>query len=178
VSGSQQDKSAVRAVILVGFMGAGKSSVGRRLGRLLGWPFADLDDHIQAREGRSIDQIFRESGEAKFRSAEHAALRELLESGPVGIVALGGGAFVQEQNALLISAINIPVVFLDAPVEELFRRCQEDTTERPLGSDLDQFRTLYESRKPFYERAAHHIDTAGKDLEAVAAEVTCKLGLG
>ena len=69
----------VRAVFLVGFMGAGKTSVGRALSRRLGWRFEDLDDRIQAREGRSVSEIFQQSGEAGFRQAERAALAELLE---------------------------------------------------------------------------------------------------
>src|ERR1700742_4694212 len=84
-----------RVVFLVGFMGAGKSSVGLLLSRDLHWRFEDLDERIQSREGRSIEQIFHESGEAGFRKAEHAALRELLfefNSSPA-VVALGGGAF-------------------------------------------------------------------------------------
>jgi len=71
-------EARVRAVILVGFMGAGKTSVGRALGGRLGWRFQDLDERVQAREGRSVADIFRESGETEFRRAEHAALRELL----------------------------------------------------------------------------------------------------
>src|ERR1700724_232971 len=68
----------LRAVFLVGFMGAGKTTVGRALSRRLGLPFEDLDDRIQGREGKTIEQIFRESGEAEFRKVETAALRELL----------------------------------------------------------------------------------------------------
>lgn len=100
----RHDVLAPRAVFLVGFMGAGKTSVGRALGAMLGWPFEDLDERIQKREGRSIENIFRESGEAAFRQAEHSALRELL-SGPAKsqcVVALGGGAFAQEENTALL----------------------------------------------------------------------------
>src|ERR1700685_3288188 len=84
----------LRTIVLVGFMGAGKTSVGRALSRRLGLSFEDLDDRIQVREGKTIGQIFQESGEAEFRKAEPAALRELLaEPGsPSRVVALGGGA--------------------------------------------------------------------------------------
>src|SRR2546423_14156771 len=85
----------LRAVILVGFMGAGKTSVGRALGDRLGWRFQDLDDRVRAREGRTVAEIFRESGETEFRRVEHAALRELLAETEVGtpmVLALGGGA--------------------------------------------------------------------------------------
>lgn len=169
----------VRVVFLVGFMGAGKSSVGRALSRQLGWPFEDLDERIQAREGRSIEQIFRESGEVEFRRLEHAALRELLSdlgSGP-RVVALGGGTFVQEKNVALLAESGVPAVFLDAPVEELFRRCQQEQLERPLRRDQEQFRKLYEERRPGYMVAALRIETGGKDVDTVAAEVAQSLGL-
>ena len=164
---------AARAVILVGFMGAGKTSVGRSLGQRLGWTFEDLDDRIEAREKRSVEQIFRESGEAKFRRAEHAALRELLAEGGATprVVALGGGAFVQAHNADLIQEARAMVVFLSAPVEELFRRCEQESRKRPLQQDRESFRQLYEARLPHYAAAAVRIETGGKDVEAVAEEI-------
>jgi shikimate kinase len=171
--------STVRAVFLVGFMGAGKTTVGRALGRRLGWPFEDLDDRIQTREGRTVAQIFRESGEAEFRRFEQAALRDLLEelSTAPRVVALGGGAFVQPKNAALLAQAGSHVVFLDAPVDELFRRCQqEQKVERPLRRDEDQFRQLYQTRRPHYLAAALRIETSGKDVDTVAAEVARELG--
>src|SRR6202142_4743179 len=166
-------------VFLVGFMGAGKTSVGRALSRRWGLPFEDLDDRIQVREGKTIAQIFRESGEAEFRKAETAALRELLaEPGsPSRVVALGGGAFVQDVNAALIAEAEAHSVFLDAPVKELLRRCDEEGKERPLRQNPKQFRELYEKRRRSYMKAAVRIQTNGKDVEAVAAEVACSLGL-
>jgi shikimate kinase len=172
--------SAVRAVFLVGFMGAGKSTVGLALSRKLGWAFEDLDDHIQARERRSIEQIFEQSGEAAFRQAEHAALRALIgglgASSPT-VVAVGGGAFAQANNAALLDETGFSVIFLDAPVEELFRRCQEQKLDRPLRRNLEEFRRLYESRRSCYMKAAVRIETGGKDVEEVAAEVVQSLGL-
>jgi shikimate kinase len=172
-------RSGVQAVFLVGFMGAGKTSVGQALGRRLGWPFEDLDQRIQGREGRSIAEIFRESGEAGFRRAEHAALRELLaELGTSPrVAALGGGAFVERENALLLERPGVAAVFLDAPVEELYRRClREQDVERPLRRDEDRFRQLYEARRPYYLAARLRIETGGKDVDAVAAEVARGLG--
>jgi shikimate kinase len=102
-------------VVLIGFMGAGKSSVGRALGNLLGWPFEDLDTRIERREGRKVPEIFRDSGEAAFRRAERAALKELLDEfrDRAGkILGLGGGAFVQKQNARLIAGSSVATVFL------------------------------------------------------------------
>jgi shikimate kinase len=169
----------VRAVVLVGFMGAGKSSVGAALGRRLGWPFEDLDERIQAREQRSIEHIFRHSGEVAFRQLEHAALVSLVAElgSSAKVVAVGGGAFAQANNAALLQGAGFSTIFLDAPVEELFRRCRQQQVDRPLRSDLDEFRRLYETRRPCYLKAGLRIDTAGKDVDRVAAEVIDGLGL-
>lgn len=178
---SETTKSAsvpgARAVILVGFMGAGKSSVGLALSRHLGWPFEDLDDRIQAREQRSIEEIFRQSGEAAFRQLEHAALRSLVEEmrSSAKVVALGGGAFAQANNAALLEEAGFSTIFLDAPAEELFRRCRQQPVERPLRGDLEEFRRLYEIRRPYYLKAQFHIETAGKDVEQVVTEAVTRL---
>jgi Shikimate kinase len=168
-----------RAIFLVGFMGAGKSTVGRALARRLRWPFEDLDDRVQAREGRTVELIFQESGEAAFREAEHSALKELLESlGPEPrVVALGGGAFVQARNAALLEPEGIVSVFLDGPVEELFRRCQQQSVERPLRRSLQQFRELLELRRPHYMKSKLRIETTSKNVEAVAGEIATRLGI-
>ncbi len=172
--------SGVRTVVLVGFMGAGKTSVGHALARRLGWHFEDLDQRIEASEGRSIEQIFRQSGEVEFRRIEHAALRELLaELGTSSrIVALGGGAFAQASNVSLLQRAGALAVFLDAPVEELYRRCQQEKRERPLLRDREQFYSLYELRRQFYANAAQRVDTSGKTVESVAAELSSGLELG
>lgn len=171
--------SGVRAVVLVGFMGAGKSSVGAALSRSLGWPFEDLDERIQTREQRSIEQIFRQSGETAFRQLEHAALRSLVEElgGSAKVVALGGGAFAQANNADLLEEAGWSTIFLDAPVDELFRRCQQQQLERPLRGDVNEFHRLYEDRRPCYLKAGLRIETAGKDVEEVAAEAIARMGL-
>jgi shikimate kinase len=160
-------------------MGAGKTTVGRELAQQLGWAFEDLDDRIQSREGRTIEKIFRESGEAEFRRCEHMALLELLplvESSPL-VVALGGGAFAQAENARILNSAPGPTIFLSAPVEELYRRCQLQQIKRPLQRDETQFRKLYEARHSLYLKAAYRIETAGKDARAVAAEVMRALEL-
>ncbi len=167
-------------VFLVGFMGAGKTSVGRALAARLGWRFVDLDERVEHARGRRIADIFREQGEPAFRRIETEVLSELLaelRGAPGAAVALGGGAFVQAENALLLAAFGAPVVFLDAPVEELRRRCYGGDA-RPLCRDENQFRQLYEARRRGYMAAGFRVETGNKTVRQVAAEVAQRLGLG
>jgi shikimate kinase len=170
--------SLPQALLLIGFMGAGKSSVGAALAVQLGWAFEDLDQRIERRHGRKISEIFRQSGEAGFRKLESAALKELLhelhEQGKK-IIALGGGAFAQESNAKIISAAGIQTAFLDASVDELWRRCQAQSslegTERPLLASRENFRRLYEQRRPHYMKASLRHETGDKTVEQIATEL-------
>jgi shikimate kinase len=173
-----------KSVFLVGFMGAGKTSVGRALGQRLNWIFEDLDDRIQVREGRTVAEIFRASGESEFRRAESAALQHVLEElrgGSTRIIALGGGAFVQRENAALLEASGMSTVFLDAPVEELWQRCRtqamENGTERPLQQSMEQFRKLYATRRKSYSKASLSVQTGSRTVETIAAEIAKALGL-
>jgi shikimate kinase len=166
----------MNVVLLVGFMGAGKTSVGRTLAAGLNWRFYDLDEEIERRAGCTIAQIFSEHGEAEFRRKENESLQELLQvCHRPAVIALGGGALAQPENAGLIDVGS--TVFLDAPVDDLWRRCQQHSVERPLGRDLNQFRTLYESRRQSYSTAAITVQTAGKSVQQVAAEVARRAGL-
>jgi len=168
-----------RAVALAGFMGAGKTTVGRELALRLGWRFEDLDQLIERRERRTIEQIFREQGEAEFRRLEYSVVRETIDSlerGPL-VMALGGGAFIEPGVQNCLQDAQIPVVFLDAPVAELFRRCEQPGLERPLRRDQEQFQKLYERRRPEYLKAAICIETAGKKIGDVAQEIISGLNL-
>ncbi len=182
-------KNAIRAaghgnraqpsIFLVGFMGAGKTSVGRALSHRLQWPFEDLDDRIETMAGRRIEEIFRVSGENGFRQVETAALRQLGTElrHTAKVVALGGGAFVLPENAALIQGLRGHTVFLDAPVEELLRRCRQQPPVRPLCQTAEQFCQLYEARRPSYLAADCRVETHNKEVEKIAAEVACSLGL-
>lgn len=172
------------AIFLVGFMGAGKTSVGRALGQRLNWIFEDLDDRIEAREGRTVAEIFRDSGESEFRRAEHSALLYVLkelQAGGARIVAVGGGAFVQKENAGLLRGSGLPTVFLDAPAEELWQRCCAQASDsgvaRPLLRSIEEFRKLYETRRSDYSRAFLQIQTGNRTVETIAAEIAATLGL-
>lgn len=166
-----------RAVFLVGFMASGKSTVGPELARRLGWNFVDLDTCIEVREHMSVPQIFTERGEEGFRVAETAALTDLtLTLKRDSVVALGGGAFAQESNRKLLR--DWPSVFLNTPVEELWRRCTEDPAVRPLRKDRQQFARLYQDRLPCYRQARLTVETSGKDPISICAEIESTLQLG
>lgn len=165
-----------RAVFLVGFMASGKSSVGRELARRLGWEFVDLDAHLESQQKQSIPEIFRERGESGFRIAETAALFQLTQSlQRDSVVALGGGAFAQDKNRELLRPW--PSVFLQAPVDELWRRCVEDQEIRPLRKDREQFARLYAERLPCYQQATAMVETLGKDPASICAEIEAALQL-
>jgi shikimate kinase len=161
-------------VFLTGFMGAGKSSVGRALASRLGWQFCDLDQVIEKREGRTVAEIFAEREEAGFRAAETQALEELLQD-PGGkgdlVIALGGGTFAQAQNRRALEEAKAITVLLEAPVDELRRRCTAHGTVRPLASDEERFARLYEERLAVYQMATHKVNTMGKTVEDVAVEI-------
>ena len=152
-------------VALVGFMGAGKTTVGQELAQRLGWRFADLDQLIEAREHRTIPQIFKENGEGRFRESRFL------------ILALGGGAFVMESVRGLLQARGVPAIWLDAPAEELFRRCEQPEVVRPLRRDAHEFTKLYEQRLSSYRQADLHVVTNGKEISAVAEEIIAALAL-
>ena len=153
-------------------MASGKSSVGAELARLLGREFLDLDAEIERQTGQSIAELFRQSGESAFRSAEANALSHLLENGPRSVVALGGGTWIQPANRELILQTNSLVIFLDAPSEELWARIDKDGAgSRPLVHDEASFRKLYQERRPHYLRAHRRVETAGKLPVQVAREI-------
>lgn len=161
-------------VVLLGFMGAGKTITGKALAHRMGWKFWDLDDVIEHRSRKTVAQIFASSGEAAFRQMESAALRTLLQDdAPTGnlIVALGGGTFVQPENRAALEQAGAITVLLTAPLSELRRRCGSDGKKRPLAQQAEKFDQLFEERRAAYERAQFKVDTLGKTADEVAAEI-------
>lgn len=148
-----------RLLFLVGFMGSGKTTVGRLLAGRLGWNFFDLDEEIERRSGRSIPQIFAEQGEPHFREVESALLEEILATtgNKPTVVALGGGTLAQPQNLDRIRAKGGIMVWLRCPLEELRRRCNT-MTNRPLFRDAASFQELYRQRVPYYQQADFVVD--------------------
>ncbi len=146
--------------------------------------FEDLDERVERREKRTVPEIFRTLGEPAFRQAETAALQQALQEmrgGVARVVALGGGAFAQDINLQLIEAAGIPTVFLDAPIDELWRRCcaqaSETGTGRPLLQSVEQFAELYQARHSTYSRASHKMTTHGRTVDVIADEIVRKLKL-
>ena len=156
--------------ILIGLMGSGKSSIGRRLAKRLEMPLIDLDDYLVAEQGRSIPEIFAQDGEAAFRQMETAALRSVINQRAV--LATGGGAILSAENRALMRA-HPPVIWLKAAPEFLARRIDGDSN-RPLiaaGDTLQRLQALAAERYPLYEQCADFILPRGdmKKREAVDA---------
>ena len=138
-------------ICLIGFMGSGKTTVGRLLAARLGWTFVDLDDEIERRAGMPIVEIFEHEGEPRFRDLEHEALREqlaLAHKGQARVLALGGGAFVEARNRDRLDLGGLSI-WLDCSVETLWERVSSFTT-RPLARDRRQFERLHQERAPAY----------------------------
>ena len=162
-------------------MGAGKSTVGRILAARLGWAFYDLDLVIEARERASVPDLFAAAGEARFREVERAALAHLLETDlrrTDSVVALGGGTFAQTENRKILERFAATTVLLNAPLEELRRRCSEGGSQRPLAQEAARFAQLFESRRGAYNLADFQVETGGKAVEEVVAEIELWINTG
>ena len=149
---------------LVGFMGAGKTTVARALGRRIGWRVEDIDDRIEARERRTVSAIFAREGESYFRQAERAVLDELIAERNV-VIATGGGTFVDPDNrAVMLS--DGAVAWLDVPLSRVIERVPVDG-RRPLAADRVQMEQLYARRRAAYALAHVRVDAGGPVDEVV-----------
>ena len=161
-------------MVLIGFMGAGKTTVGRALAKRLRSKFLDLDDVIEQREQMSVAEIFASAGEAAFRRMESAALRKVLQDREAAddlVVALGGGAFVQKENRDALDAAGAVTVLLEAPLEELRRRCNREGKVRPLAREQAKFAELFAARRADYGLARLKVQTLDKPVKQIAAEI-------
>lgn len=142
-----------KTIYLIGMMGCGKSTMGKLLAQALSMPFCDLDEEIVRREGRSIPEIFAESGDAGFRLCETAALRCTAAASPA-IVATGGGVITRSENIALMRERGT-VVWLCRPLEDMIATVRQDTRPNLAGDKEERMRTLYAAREPLYRSAAH-----------------------
>jgi shikimate kinase len=163
---------SVQRIYLVGFMGAGKSTVGRELSLKLQWPFMDLDAEIENAAKLSVREIFERFGEPRFRELEREHLKRLSEI-PQGVIALGGGAFIDADNRAVVEASGV-AVWLDVSLSTIKERVRPDGT-RPLMKDSEQLRMLYERRRPSYKLAGIHVRTDNRLPDAIAEEIVQRI---
>ncbi len=160
-------------VILIGFMGCGKTTVGFRLSYRLRRSVIDTDKEIEREEKRTISDIFATDGEAYFRDRETACIRKLLGNASEQIISVGGGLPLREENRELLHELG-QVFYLRAKAETVYERLKDDTT-RPLlqGDDpLTKIRTLLEKRDPLYLSASDVvIDVDGKTFQQILDEI-------
>ena len=157
-------------IILTGFMGAGKSTLGPRLAQRLGWTFIDLDDEIVRTEQQSIAQIFDSIGEVRFRELEQNALATTLRRENI-VLALGGGAIETAANRRRIQQDDATLLlYLAAPLEVLIERCEQqqlhrNAVRRPILEKRAELTERFQRRRPLYELADWTVETTGKTLD-------------
>ena len=166
-----RNRGTSRGAVLVGFMGAGKSSVGKALARRLRTEFLDVDERIMAEMGKTVAEIFATEGEQAFRKRESMAIRDAV-SVPGRVIATGGGSFLDDDNRKRLKAY-APVVFLDISPATALARLGRDTS-RPLLPGVDREKAvteLMESRRPAYLQADFRVSTENRTPARVAEEV-------
>ena len=166
----------MKNIVLTGFMGSGKTAVGREISRILGWKMIDLDDEIVKARGMSINEIFSKLGEPAFRDIETEAIRKVAQHRNV-VISTGGGAVLRQENMDLLRAMGV-IVCLCVSAESVLGRTRNNS-ERPLlqvEDPLRRIRELLEFRRPFYEKADIMIDTEGKSPFHIAEEILERTG--
>jgi shikimate kinase len=159
-------------IFIVGFMGSGKSTVGRLLAEEIGWRFVDLDDDIEHSERRTVSEIFATSGEEEFRRIEHEAIQNRVRSirrGVPTVLALGGGAFTRPENIDLLRENGI-TIWIDVDYEIAKKRVQA-CERRPLARDPERFERLYHERRKFYSQAEYHVPVHVNDSRVALADI-------
>jgi shikimate kinase len=166
----------IKRIVLTGFMGAGKSTIGRLLAARFGWNFLDLDTHLEQRTGATIPQLFQRHGEARFRRLESTALASALSQSNT-ILALGGGTPEDLTNRLLLEQTPATfTIFLDAPFPTLFDRCMLQDIGRPVLEDPAAAQLRFARRHPLYTRLARlTIDTTALTPDETVAAILSAL---
>ena len=146
-------------IVITGFMGCGKSKAARELALRRNVVMVDLEHWITRRTGRNPAQLINEDGERAFRAIETNALRELLESGEAGVIALGGGAWIEEANRELIDRFDCVSIWLDTPFDICWERIAASEEDRPLGRTREEAEARYNLRNPIYALAQLRIQS-------------------
>jgi shikimate kinase len=154
--------ASIQRIVLTGFMGAGKSTIGRLLARQLDWRFIDADDEIEAAAGATIAELFRKRGEPWFRQLEHETILRLVSAERL-VLALGGGAIEDDRTRrLLLAAQGTRLIHLDARLETVLTRCNGTDALRPVLQDRANLEARYLKRLPFYRES--HLSVAVDSL--------------
>lgn len=159
-----------RRIVIVGFMGCGKTTAAQALARKLDCGMIDLDSFIAEREGRSPAEIIEQDGEAAFRAIETQALRDALQNHNARVLALGGGAWTIEANRVIVAEHDCLSVWLDAPFELCWERINASGTVRPLAPDRVTAETLYEDRRASYKLSELRLDVSSEDSARMLAD--------
>lgn len=171
----------MKKIILLGYMGSGKSTVGKLLSKSIGYNSLDLDNVIETDQGLAISEIFEKHGELYFRKLEHQVLKEILKTDDDAIISLGGGTPCYSNNMELFKDKNIITIYLSCSVDELFARLNFNKSKRPLianmsDNELKEYigKHLFE-RSVFYNQAQITINSNGKSREDIVGEIRNKL---
>ena len=159
-------------IVLLGYMGSGKTTIGKKLAKKLEINFIDLDDYIEEQEGSSINKIFSDKGEIYFRKLEHRSLQKLLDKNDSFVLSIGGGTPCYANNIELINKSSFSI-YLKTSIKDLYKRLVKRRSKRPLIKDLKKD-DLYEfiakhlfERAPYYEKAQLIISTDKKESEII-----------
>ena len=164
-------------VILIGFMGCGKSTIGKRLSYVLRKPFLDTDRMIEKKEDMTISELFDRKGEEYFRDMETACIKELMEESGEYVIAVGGGIVLREENRRLLKKLG-KVIYLRADADTIYERLKNDNTRPLLQGDnpREKIRTMMAQRWDIYEEASQFVvDVDGKEFEDILKEIGEKI---
>jgi shikimate kinase len=159
-----------RRIVILGFMGCGKTTVGEELARQLNCGFVDLDSLISSREGRSVADIISVDGEVAFRELETLALRDVLQDRQAHVIALGGGTWMKGANRTMVALFDCLTVWLDTSFDTCWQRIESAKTVRPLAPDRETARRRFEERRDFYALAERRIEVEASDSAKRVAE--------
>ncbi len=161
----------MKNIVLVGFMGTGKTAVGKEIARALGMQLVNIDDIIEKKAGMPINDIFTRKGESYFRQLEREVMMEISDS-DYSVIDTGGGAVINELNVKDLKMEGI-LFCLNATADEILKRVG-DETHRPIlnvSDPLEQINYLLKKRIPYYKRADYQIDTNGRSIKEIAEEI-------
>ena len=167
----------MRKIILLGYMGCGKSTIAQTLSKIITIPFVDLDEYIEKKTNLSVTAIFEKHGEVYFRKVEHEVFLELLNSSETMIIGLGGGTPCYANNHELLKGENVVAIYLKASIETLFQRLSANKSERPLianknDNEMKEFIAMHLFERSFYyNQAQYKVNVDAKTIDQVVTDI-------